>query len=66
MEHLSWKRHLEFIKGSVGVFEERHFKQKIEVGVNHGLQFNKLLSFGSIISLSNNDLNPYKLPSSNY
>ncbi len=36
------------------------------VGVSHGLQFNKLLSFSSIIFLNNNDLNPYKLPSSNY
>jgi len=66
VEHLSWKRHLEIIKASVGVFEERHLKQKIEVGVKHGLQFSKLLSFGSTISLSNNDLNHYKLPSNNY
>ncbi len=32
VQHLSWKRHLEIIKASVGVFEERHFKQKIEIG----------------------------------
>jgi len=34
--------------------------------VNHGLQFSNLLSFSSINFLSNNDLNPYKLLSTNY
>jgi hypothetical protein len=34
--------------------------------VSRGLQFNKLLSFNSIILLNNNDLNPYKLPNNNY
>jgi len=34
--------------------------------VNHELQFNKLLNFSSMIFLNNTDLNPYKLPNSNY
>jgi hypothetical protein len=34
--------------------------------VSHGLQFNKFLNFSSIIFLGNNDLNIYKIPSSNY
>jgi hypothetical protein len=32
VQHLSWKRHLGIIKANVGVFEERHLKQKIEIG----------------------------------
>jgi hypothetical protein len=32
VQHLSWKKHLGIIKASVGVFEERHFKQKIRIG----------------------------------
>jgi hypothetical protein len=32
VQHLSWKRHLGIIMASVGVFERRHLKQKIEIG----------------------------------
>jgi hypothetical protein len=32
VQHLSWKRHLGIIKAIVGVFEDRHLKQKIEIG----------------------------------
>ncbi len=31
VQHLSWKTHLRIIKASVGVFQEKHFKQKIEI-----------------------------------
>ncbi len=39
---------------------------KFKLNVSHGLWFNKLLTFSSISFFSNNDLNPYKPPSSNY
>ncbi len=32
VQHLSWKKHLGITKANVGVFEERHFKQKVGIG----------------------------------
>ncbi len=46
-------------------FNIKYTRMKL-ISVSHGLQFNKLLSFSSFVFFSINDLNPYKLPCSDY
>jgi hypothetical protein len=47
VQHLRWKRHLGIIKASVGMFEERHFKQKIGIATGPSATMEELIVFSN-------------------